>query len=610
MKTSILQKLLLFSFIIIAGNAIIGYAVFKSSQKLRESEKWVLHTEQVIFQSEKILSLGIDIESAARGFVITNDSNYLEPLFIAEKTAFNYIGQLSKLTQDNLAQLKRLDSLDSYINKRLNFSLQMIEIRNKQGLAAAINFASNKNGKIYSDHIRNISIAIQQEETDFLKQRKQTNEHSVAIFNRFIVIMFVLMELFTILLLIVSFKNLLQHKEKEKRAEELIVANKELAFQNEEKEKRAAELIIANKELDYQNAEKEKRAAELIIANKELVYQNEEKEKRAAELIIANKELVYQNEEKEKRAAELIIANKELVFEVEEKEKRAAELIIANKELVFEVEEKEKRAAELIIANKELVYQNDEKKKRAAELVIADKEVVIQFEQKEKQEAANKELEAFSYSVSHDLRAPLRYIAGFADLLVKNNSSQLDETGLKYLKYISESTLEMGNLIDALLTFSRLSRTELQKTKINSKNMVNRILKTFSDELVGRTVEINLSKLPDAMGDENLINQVWINLISNALKYSKNKEKTIIDIGSKIENGNTIFYIKDNGAGFDMKYANKLFGVFQRLHKARDFEGIGIGLANVQRIITRHGGKCWAESEVDKGATFFFSLPN
>ncbi len=190
-----------------------------------------------------------------------------------------------------------------------------------------------------------------------------------------------------------------QDEEKGKRAAELGIANIELAFQDEEKEKRAAELIIANKELVFQNNEKEKRAAELIIANKELVFQNDEKEKRAAELSIANKELVFQNKEKEKRAEELSIANKELAFQNNEKEKRAEELIIANKELAFQNEEKEKRAAELFIANKELVFQTGEKEKRAAELVIADIELDFQNKEKEKREIANKELEAFSYSL-------------------------------------------------------------------------------------------------------------------------------------------------------------------------------------------------------------------
>jgi light-regulated signal transduction histidine kinase (bacteriophytochrome) len=168
----------------------------------------------------------------------------------------------------------------------------------------------------------------------------------------------------------------------------------------------------------------------------------------------------------------------------------------------------------------------------------------------------------------------------------------------------------MGNLIDALLTFSRLSRTEMLHTSINTKSMVAHILKKFSDDLTGREVEIKISELPDSQGDETLISQVWINLISNALKYSRNKEKAVIEIGGRIERGIAIFYVRDNGAGFDQQYAHKLYGVFQRLHKARDFEGIGIGLANVNRIIARHGGKCWAEGVVDHGAVFYFSLPN
>jgi len=224
-------------------------------------------------------------------------------------------------------------------------------------------------------------------------------------------------------------------------------------------------------------------------------------------------------------------------------------------------------------------------------------------------ELSYKELEAFSYSISHDLRAPLRHIGGFIDLLMKSNSAQLDDTGIRYLNTITESAKEMGKLIDALLSFSKLGRTGLQVIEFNTKDMVKKVLKSFEDELSGRNIEINLSELPKTKGDVSLINQVWVNLISNAIKYTRNREKAVIEIGGKIENGETIFHIMDNGVGFDMKYAENLFGVFHRMHNATDFEGIGIGLANVNRIVMKHGGKCWAESEVDKGATFFFSLP-
>lgn len=631
MKTSIRQKLIIFAFIILAGNLFIGFAVYITSQKRIKTEQLVQHTEDIISNLGNILLLGKDIESASRGFIITNDSAFLEPLFTAEKIIFNNIGQLRQQFKDNATQQQRVDSIHYYMQKRLAFSLKQAELRSSQGLLAAIAYASTNQGLYYSDNLRQIIAEIEQQEDTNLKQLQQANEYSMTAFNWISRIMFVLISVITILLLIVTGKNLQQNEKREKRAAELIVANKELAFQNTEKENRAAELIVANKELafqneekgkraeelviandelEFQNKEKGKRAAELIVANEELVFQNEEKGKRAKELIIANEELVFQNNEKGKRAAELILANEELVFQNEEKEKRAEELIIAYKELIFQNQEKEKRAAELIIADKELAFQNEEKGKRAAEFVIVNQELVFQNEEKEKQEAANKELEAFSYSVSHDLRAPLRHIGGFVDLLIKNNSSQLDEKGIRYLKIISESSHEMGSLIDALLTFSRLSRTELQKTKINSQNMVAQVLKSFGDETAGRDVEINVAELPDAICDETLIHQVWENLISNALKYSKYKEKAIIAIGSEIVDDKTVFSISDNGAGFDMKYADKLFGVFQRMHKSTDFEGVGIGLANVNRIVVRHGGKCWAESEVGNGATFFFSLPN
>jgi len=425
--------------------------------------------------------------------------------------------------------------------------------------------------------------------------------------------------------LIIANKELaFQTEEKGKRAEELIIADKELAYQTEEKGKRAEELIIANKELAFQNVEKENRAAELIIANKELIFQNEEKEKRAAELIIANKELAFQNTEKENRAAELIIANKELVFQNEEKENRAAELIIANKELAFQNQEKENRAAELIIANKELVFQNEEKEKRAGELIIANKELkkaeedVRKFNEKLEQkviertaqlETVNKELGSFSYSVSHDLRAPIRAINGYARILEEDYCDKFDEEGTKVLHSIMRNSKKMGQLIDDLLAFSKLGRQQVTVMDINMNALVNSVKDEllFDDDKGG--TKFNIGKLPPAKGDPSLIKQVWINLISNAIKYSKYKPETCIEIGAYEQGNLVVYYVKDNGAGFDMQYYDKLFGVFQRLHLQAEFEGTGIGLAIVQKIVQRHNGTVWAESVLNEGSQFYFSLP-
>ena len=224
-------------------------------------------------------------------------------------------------------------------------------------------------------------------------------------------------------------------------------------------------------------------------------------------------------------------------------------------------------------------------------------------------EAANKELEAFSYSVSHDLRAPLRHINGFISLFLENKKTDLLDEELGYLNIVSQSAKEMGDLIDALLSFSRLNRAEIQKTRIDSRLMINQLAEMFSEEFKSRKIEIQMDELPIISGDYQLIRQVWMNLLSNAIKYTSKKEVAKIEIGSYLDDSETVFFIKDNGAGFNMKYGNKLFGVFQRLHKPRDFEGIGIGLANVNRIVSRHGGRCWAKGEPDLGATFYFSIP-
>lgn len=224
------------------------------------------------------------------------------------------------------------------------------------------------------------------------------------------------------------------------------------------------------------------------------------------------------------------------------------------------------------------------------------------------EEAVN-ELEAFSYSISHDLRAPLRHINSFISLFLEKVGAQLNNEEISYLKVASDSAKELGELIEALLSFSRLSRRDLSKNMISMKLNVEDVVARFISEYNGRNVDFKIGNLSDINGDAKLINQVWVNLISNALKYTSKKEYALIEIDSYVKDNEIVYFVKDNGAGFDMKYVDKLFGVFQRLHKTKDFEGVGIGLANVKRIISRHGGKCWAEAEINKGACFYFSLP-
>jgi PAS domain S-box-containing protein len=252
-----------------------------------------------------------------------------------------------------------------------------------------------------------------------------------------------------------------------------------------------------------------------------------------------------------------------------------------------------------------------ERKQKEKEILDLNRDLELRVKQRTAElEAANIELESFSYSVSHDLKAPLRHINGFIGLFMENKSTELTAEENEYLKKVTDSATEMGKLIDALLSFSRLNQAELRKTRIHSSVMVQKIIKFFEPEIQNRKITFRVESLPDIEGDKDLIHQVWTNLISNAIKYTIKKPEVNIEIGSVSTGNETTFFIKDNGAGFNMKYAEKLFGVFQRLHKSTDFEGVGIGLANVNRIVMRHGGHCRAEGRPDKGATFYFSLPS
>ncbi len=223
-------------------------------------------------------------------------------------------------------------------------------------------------------------------------------------------------------------------------------------------------------------------------------------------------------------------------------------------------------------------------------------------------EIANRELEAFSYSVSHDLRAPLRAIDGFSSILLHDYTGALDPGGQVLLEKIRTNAQKMADLIDAILNFSRMSRQPLIRQNIIPAQIVQEILEELQPLQKGRQIQIHIDPLPRCEGDPALIKQVFNNIISNALKFTKTREVAKIEIGAFQKDGKTVYFVKDNGVGFDMKYADKLFSVFQRLHDEKEYEGTGIGLAIVYRIIERHGGKVWAEGEVDKGASFFFTL--
>jgi len=282
---------------------------------------------------------------------------------------------------------------------------------------------------------------------------------------------------------------------------------------------------------------------------------------------------------------ELQLAKENLESRVAE---RTSELAQANEQLQIELAER-KRAEE------QVRKLNEDLERRVAERTV---QLV----------AANQELDAFSYSVSHDLRTPLRHISGFTDVLVAEHSSQLGPEAQELLKFIQDGSQKMNLMIGDLLNLARLDRLEVVSKMTPLNSLVEDVLKDLKSEIDGRKIDWHIGSLPTVNCDPGLLQQAFTNLLSNAVKYTRRREHAVIEVDQMTIDGEAVFYVRDNGAGFDSKYAGKLFGAFQRFHTAEEFEGTGVGLATVQRIIRKHGGRIWAEAECGKGATFYFTL--
>ena len=543
------------------------YTYDKNNNQLKAS-RWVNHTNEVLYRYAQLLSTLTDIETGQRGFCLTNNSDFLVPFHNGKDNIYPQLNDLKELTSENTRQHARVMELESLIEKKIAFSNDVVElykINPEQGIL----LITSLKGKRLMDRIRHNFEELMKEEKTLLQLRTIENEKQIATSNQvFIMVLAVII----LILLILFYTIYLNLRARKKAEQELLTASKDIQD------------LYDNAPCGYHSLDKN---GFFIQVNNTLCqwlgYTKEE-------LIGKKKFLNIVDEEGEK-----IFQENFPVFK--------AQGYIKN--LQFDLIRK-KGASFPVILNSTAIFDSNGKYLKSRTTTF---DYTEQKKANDKINNLNQELEAFTYTVSHDLRSPLRSINGYAQILEEDYSSLLGDEGKRVTHVIIKSSLRMGQLIDDLLNFSQLGRKDLNNRHIDVNALVKHLLKDFTEQ-EKQPLDFSIQNLDPCHGDYNLIHQVWFNLLSNAIKYSKKKNTIHIEIGSYTKGQEIIYYVKDNGAGFDMQYVHKLFGVFQRLHRMNEFEGTGVGLAIVKRIVNRHGGRVWAEGEPDLGATFYFTMPN
>ncbi len=606
-----------------------GILAYLSLQSLVRRQYWVEHTREVIYQAERVISLLKDLETGNRGYLLTREKEFLAPYYLAKDSLGPAVASLRQLTRDNPLQQRRLDTLDARIRNK-EAVVDTIIRRAEANVAFSAADVRNElvRSKQYMDAVRGITSRLIAEERRLLVFRTRQQQQGSNLVDIALVALVGLAGLSLVFSFVFLRRQLLARQAYEKQLQhlngELATSNEELAATNEElmapsEEYQAAneQLIAAGEELGRLSAEamrtSEQRYEELansisdpffaIDADFRYVYFNKACEayvgRPAAEVIgVSMYELLPHFRGSDIEATYL------QALETHQSRSLTYPFEVNGKMYHFETSVYPTSAG-LSVFTRDITQRVD------AEAEVRRLNETLEQRVQERTEelrVAYRELEAFSYSVSHDLRAPLRTINGFARILEEEYSTNLDAEGNRLLNRIVNGARRMGVLIDDLLTFSRFSRQVITPVKIDMDRLVQECLHDALPNGVppGRTV--TLEPLPEALGDRNLIKQVWINLITNALKFSARNPHPAVTVGTTRQDGQAVYFVRDNGAGFDMQYADKLFKVFQRLHKDTDYEGTGVGLAIVQRIVQRHGGKIWAEGKVNEGAVFYFTL--
>lgn len=544
--------------------AWLAYSTYVNNEKFDETSKAVAHTNHVLFCTEQLLSAIIDFESGQRGYSLTGSEEFLA----SSQSLQGHVDKLLELTSGNESQQVRIKRLKRLVHDKVDFIHDIIEAR-KKSFEEARTLNASLVGKKLTDDIRHTIQEIQQEENSLLQTWIQRNEKDRRHFyHTFIALLFTV-----VLILILVFYSIYASLKARSRTE----ASLRTAMEQ-------IKDVYDNAPCGYHSVN----ASGLLVEINNTWLQW----------------LRYSREDVLNRVNFSDLLTRESVDRFSEsfdRFKKEGSI----KDLEFDVIRKDGSVFPVLL-NATAIYDNDGNFVKSRSTAI---DYTAQRKALEKIEQLNKELESFSYSVSHDLRAPLRSIDGYTQILMEDYAGKLDEEGKRILNVVVNNSRKMARLIDDLLDFARVGRKDMDKVMVNVEGLIDAVFSEIKAAEGERDIKLSMGHIEPCYADPNLLRQVWWNLLANAVKYTRKKEQTVIFISSAHNEEEIVYSIKDNGTGFDMQYAHKLFGVFQRLHRQQDFEGTGVGLAIVHRIVTRHGGRVWAEGKVNEGAIFYFSLP-